>query len=124
MSSSPASASSSSSQSSSDSWQPSQEANFQTASAAPVAHSSGHPHERLDDVVAQHRPVLADEQRPELAVPAVAGRARHAALQRQPDAPRRRTPRSCSAAAAKRIITSGPHIIATVARGVEDGAAG
>ena len=57
MSSSPASASSSSSQSSSDSWQPSQEANFHTASCA-WRSQLGHPHQRLDDVVAEHGPSL------------------------------------------------------------------
>ena len=40
MSTAPATASSSSSQSSSESWQPSQDENFQTASFAALAHSS------------------------------------------------------------------------------------
>ena len=84
---SPASASSSSSQSSSESWQPSQEANFQTASfgfRAP-AHSSRTAISCSHLVVAVDRPVAADQRRAELAVAAVAEPAAHVALHRDVD---------------------------------------
>ena len=74
----------------------------------------------LDAVVAHDGAVLADEQRAELAVPAVA--VAHFMLrssESQMSAPA--TPRSRSAAAAKRIITSGPHEHRHGARRIERG---
>src|SRR5579872_1344005 len=108
----PATASSSSSQSSSDSWQPSQEANFQTASLGlrgggivrhphpnppPLsggglgwgcAESSSNLLQREQSphlVVAHHRAILADETAGELTMPAQSHGAFHVALQREMD---------------------------------------
>ena len=93
------------------SWQPSQEANFHTASfglrgAAIRA--------RAPSAAARRRsqgntgPSLADERRPELAVPAEADRALHAALERDEDALRRHAALAAVPAAEKRIIDLGP----------------
>src|SRR5664279_2604863 len=79
---------SSSSQFSSVSWQPSQEANFHTASFGrsgsamsqlPCSQQAGNPGER------QHRTVDADEQLAILAVPAQADPAAHVALEGDAD---------------------------------------
>ena len=108
MSISPASGSSSSSQSSSESWQPSQEANFQTASVRGAAGRSQlrHPHERLDEVVAEDRPVLADEQRAR-AGSARSGRPRTSCCARATARSRRR-PRRARAAPPRRSASSPP----------------
>src|SRR5580698_9824119 len=88
----PATASSSSSQSSSESWQPSQEANFQTASRGrrgaaisdlPYGHDVG------DTVVTHDRAILAHEIRSELAMTAKADGTLHVAFHRQVDVIRR-----------------------------------
>src|SRR5690348_5186366 len=99
----PATASSSSSQSSSESWHPSQEANFHTASEGffmlplPLWEGGGgrgshqpslylpQPQQPPHPVVAHHRTVLAHEAAGELAMPAQAHRAFHVPLQRQMD---------------------------------------
>src|SRR6478672_7806004 len=96
----PATASKSSSQSSRLNWQPSNDENFQTASfglrlavisclivrgsirrALDVAFDEP----VLDRGIAEHRPILADEERSELAVPTVADGAFHVALHRDED---------------------------------------
>src|SRR5690348_13227347 len=80
----PATVSNSSSQSRRLSWQPSQDENFQTASLGlalfcAISHLPfAEPGRNLAE--AEHRPVLADEQRAELAVPAEADCALHIAL--------------------------------------------
>src|SRR5674476_592254 len=79
---------SSSSQLSRVSWQPSQEANFQTASfGRPFSVTSHLPEsEQTSDLrVGQHRAVDADEQLAVLAVPAQAHPAAHVALEGDPD---------------------------------------
>src|SRR5260221_322506 len=80
----PATASSSSSQSRRESWQPSQEENFQTASLGFLdwAAMSELPHaeDRAKLLVGEDRPVSADEGRAELAVAAEADSAFHVAL--------------------------------------------
>ena len=117
---SPASASSSSSQSSSDSWQPSQEANFQTASVGlrvSVGHSSRTPIRSADLVVAIDRAVAADQRRAELAVAAVAEPAAHVALHRDVDPLGAARRARASARAAKCIMISGPQTNATVESG-------
>src|SRR5208282_3453976 len=83
-----ASVSSSSSQSSKDSWQPSHEANFHTASLGSLrSPMSDLPHgEDLGDLVqAHHWPVLADEGGSELTMAAQTDGALHVALHRQID---------------------------------------
>src|SRR5512142_2626408 len=88
-------ASSSSSQSSRLSWQPSQDANFQTASLGlrclavmGPASDLRQGHQPAHPIVAHHGPVLADEVRPELAMAALTDRAFHVALQRNVNASR------------------------------------
>src|SRR5450759_4589742 len=79
---------SSSSQLSRVSWQPSQEANFQTASfGRPFSVTSHLPEsEQTSDLrIGQHRAVDADEQLAVLAVPAQAYPAAHVALEGDPD---------------------------------------
>src|SRR5512142_1928430 len=87
---SPATASNSRSQSSRLNWQPSQEANFQTASFG-LTRTSHLPQRQQvpDPVVAEHRAVLADERRPVLAVAAEADAALHVPLHRHVDRRRR-----------------------------------
>ena len=121
----PASETSSSSKSSRVSWQPSQEANFQTASfglRARSAHSSRTPSSVPIRADREDRAVLADERWAELAVAAVADRALHVALERDVDAvaSARRGPRAPRTT--KRIITSGPQTIAVVRAPLEAGA--
>src|SRR5512143_2464097 len=82
---SPTTARSSSSQSRSDSWQPSHEANLNTASFGRATSHLPHAEEVPDPVVAEDRAVLAHEERAELAVPAHADRALHVALHRDED---------------------------------------
>ena len=81
------------------SWQPSQEANFQTASLGlrPARHRqiSRMLKRRREPVVGEHRPVLADEGRAELAVAAEADGAFHVALHREVDRARPARPPSC-----------------------------
>ena len=114
----PASASSSSSRSSSESWQPSQEANFQTASfGLAAAHSSRTSSQRRDRRVAVDGPVAADQRRPELAVAAEADAAVHVPLHRDVDPLGRDAARRASASTAKRIMISGPQTKAVVASG-------
>src|SRR3990172_13326812 len=82
----PAIASSSSSQSSRESWQPSQEANFQTASfglRAGAISNLPQGEQTTEPGVGRNRPVPADEGSPELAVAAMADGALHVALQGQ-----------------------------------------
>src|SRR6266702_4151273 len=89
ISSSSATASSSSSQSSRLNWQPSQEANFHTASRGlrfrGISHLAGS-QKRLDPVVAEHWTVAAHESGAELAVAAEADGAFHVAFHRDVDA--------------------------------------
>src|SRR5690554_3858989 len=85
----PATASSSSSQSSRLSWQPSQEANFQTASlglrrAMASEFSDGQQSGNAGKV--EHRSVFADKDRAELAMAAQADGALHVAFHRKVDA--------------------------------------
>src|SRR5690349_12362334 len=80
-----ASVSSSSSRFSTVSWQPSHEANFQTASVGRFRLRATSHLTEVDEgpepVVGEHRSVLAYEERDELAVPAQGHRAFHVALQ-------------------------------------------
>src|SRR5579872_2647720 len=80
----PATARSSSSQSRRDSWQPSQEENFQTASfglrAGAAMSNLPQAENRAKLIIGEHRPVAADESRAELAVAAEADGALHVAL--------------------------------------------
>src|SRR5579863_112413 len=79
----PATARSSSSQSSKLSWQPSQDANFQTANfgrRAVAISNLRNSKDRSDPVESKHRPVLAHERRSVLAVPAESHRAFHIAF--------------------------------------------
>src|SRR5579883_1477850 len=84
----PATASSSSSQSSRLNWQPSQEANFQTASfglcctAISYLSLSKPPLERI---IAEHRTILALKERPKLAMSTQTQRALHIAFQGKKD---------------------------------------
>src|SRR3974377_26986 len=73
----------SSSRSRRDSWQPSQEVNFHTASLGMRPAISDLPlfEPILDAAVRENRPILADEQRPQLAVAAQTHAALHVALQ-------------------------------------------
>src|SRR3974390_3355786 len=73
----------SSSRSRRESWQPSQEVNFHTASLGMRPAISDLPlfEPILDAAVRENRPVLADEQRPQLAVAAQTHAALHVALQ-------------------------------------------
>src|SRR5882724_9694712 len=79
-----ATARSSSSQSRRDSWQPSQEENFQTASLGFLGGTAmselPHAEDRAKLLVGEHRPVAADEGRAELAMAAEADGAFHVAL--------------------------------------------
>src|SRR5215475_6467064 len=83
-----ATVSSSSSQSSRLNWQPSHEANFQTASFLRLRAISNLPfaQPRPDAVESKDRPVLANESRAEQAVPAKSDRAFHIALHRNENA--------------------------------------
>src|SRR5689334_2664541 len=78
----PASVNSSSSQSSRLSWQPSQDANFHTASLGRRFATSDLPqrHEPFDAIVGEHRAILADERRAELAVAAESDGTLHVAF--------------------------------------------
>src|SRR5579875_2358430 len=84
-----ASASSSSSQSRRLSWQPSQDANFHTASRGFFCGRAGRMsdlpfrQEPAQPVIAEHRAVAADKERPELAMAAKSHGAFHVAFQRQ-----------------------------------------
>src|SRR5215469_12039717 len=83
---SPATASNSSSQSSRLNWQPSQEANFQTASLGLCGTSDlPQPEEGFYAVVSKHGPVLADEAGTKLAMAAKSHRTFHVALHRNED---------------------------------------
>ena len=121
MSTAPATASSSSSQSSRDSWQPSQEENFQTASlglrAGAAMSDLPHAEDRAELLVGEHRAVAADEGRAELAVAAEADGAFHVALHRDVHRARSARPRRRARRSEKRIITSGPQTRATVCAG-------
>src|SRR6266851_10025704 len=80
---SPATASSSSSQSSRLSWQPSQDANFHTASRGRARRAMSdlpNAENRGNAIEPEDRPVAADERRSELAMPAPPDRAFHVAL--------------------------------------------
>src|SRR6478672_6968154 len=85
----PASASSSSSQSSRLNWQPSQDENFQTASfglrVAAISNLSL-PEPFFDCRIGEYGSVLADEERPKLAMAAQPDGALHVALHRDKDA--------------------------------------
>src|SRR5690348_6732313 len=79
----PATARSSSSQSSSESWQPSQDENFHTASLGFLTAAMSelpYAEDRAQLLVGEDRPVAADEGRAELAVAAEADGAFHVAL--------------------------------------------
>src|SRR5512145_296522 len=80
--------SSSSSQSSRLNWQPSHEANFQTASFLRLRVISNLPYAQPwpDAVESKEGPVLANESRAEQAVPAKSSRAFHVALYRNKNA--------------------------------------
>src|SRR6056297_781153 len=97
MSTSPAMASNSSSAESSDSWQPSHEANFHTATVgrpipsvtaltSPSSSQLADAQQPGDLGPAEHRPVAAQEPRAQLAVAAGPHAALHVALQRHVDA--------------------------------------
>src|SRR6516225_5114498 len=82
----PATASRSSSQSSNDNWQPSQDANFHTASLGlSFAFISHLPDSQpiLDSIVAKHRAIFADELRAKLTMAAKADGAFHIAFHGQ-----------------------------------------
>src|SRR6266699_2209046 len=81
-----ASASSSSWQSSRVSWQPSQDASFHTASFWRVMSQLLHREQRGCLLIADHGTVPAQQQRAELAVPALGDTAPHVPLQRDADA--------------------------------------
>ena len=122
MSSCPASGSSSSSQSSSDSWQPSQEANFQTASDLRAVTAPPSPSGARRWSWRTTGPSLQTNSGPSWQCPqwpVAHFMLRSSESQMSEPA----TPRSRSAVAAKRIITSGPHAIATVFAGANVGAA-
>src|SRR5271165_6326739 len=94
MSSCSATARSSSSQSSKLSWQPSQEENFHTARRGRVRRATSDlpdAEKRGDAVVAEDRPIAADEGGPELTVSAQPDRAFHVALHRNKDPVHRHT---------------------------------
>ena len=76
------------------------------------AHSWRTASEWLHPLPGEHRAVRAHERRSQLAVSALRDGALHVALHRHPDV-RGRMPRSRSASAVNRIITSGPQTIAT-----------
>src|SRR5579864_301002 len=80
MSTAPATPSSSSSASSRLSWHPSQDANLKTAIFGLELILL---HQRPDHVAAEHRPILADEMRAVLTVPAQTNAAFHVALHRE-----------------------------------------
>ena len=92
----PASASNSSSQSSSVSWQPSQEANFQTASSSSLCSQLAGPHQRLDALAVITGPSAQMNTGPNWQCPQCADRALMLRSRRR-RLDRAATPRSCSA---------------------------
>ena len=107
----PGAASSSSSRLRIESWQPSQEVNFQTASFGlalrRAIRAPGSRTTRSASRPAEHGPVAADERRPPLAVAAVADRAAHVALHRERRSAR---PAARARAAPRRRSASSPPV--------------